>query len=58
MAEQLLDDPIAEWLESLLAWDGMDRVEKILHGALGADDNSTSRWASRSPFDTEEIGGS
>ena len=31
-------DPVAEWLDSLPAWDGTDRIPRMLHECLGADD--------------------
>ena len=40
-------DPFLEWVNSLPAWDGVERVEPLLSDVLRAEDSPLTRWAGR-----------
>ena len=40
-------DPFRDWLEALPPWDGVGRIDGLLTGLFGAEDDPLTRWASR-----------
>ena len=43
-------DPLLEWVKSLPAWDGQDRIDYLLTALFQAVDSPLTQWASRFPI--------
>ena len=47
LGNNLRIDPFRDWLGELPPWDGVPRIDGLLTGLFGAEDDPLTRWASR-----------